>query len=314
MTGPVLVTGANGFVGQAVCRRLCNEGWRVLAAVRPGRPAPEGCEPRPAPGLAPDADWRPALDGARYVIHAAARVHQMGESLETAEQAHRDANFLGTLALAEQARRNGIQRFVFISTVKVMGEHSRSGRPFSDIDEPGPMDAYARSKWAAEQALLALPGLEVACLRPPLVYGPGATANLKSVMRLVHKGIPLPFGLIRNRRSLIGVTNLAAAAILLLTHPNACGKSFLIKDLDVSTPDLIRLLAGALGCRARLLAAPPRFLNLLARLSGRQGLAERLLGDLAVDDSGLRQTLGWKPVLTPEAELRRMAEAFIRGL
>ncbi|MBF0166162.1 MAG: NAD-dependent epimerase/dehydratase family protein [Alphaproteobacteria bacterium] len=314
MSGTVLVTGASGFVGKAACQHFKDQGWRVLAALRPGRPVPEGCEARLAPDLGPDADWRSALEGASHVLHTAARVHQMGESVELAEKAHLTANFEGTLALAHQAAQAGIKRLVFVSSAKVMGEHSPPSRPFTDSDPPAPEDAYARSKCLAEQALLALPGLEVACLRPPLVYGPGVTANLDSLMRLISKGIPLPFGLVDNKRSLIGLTNLAQALGLLLTHPEASGRSFLIEDLTVSTPNLIRLLAKALDRPARLLPVPPALLDLGARLLGKGDLASRVLGSLEIEAAELRQTLGWHPVLEPSQELGRMADSFIKGL
>lgn len=314
MTGTVLVTGASGFVGRAVCRHLQGQGWRVLAAVRPGRQVPEGCEARPAPDLGPGADWRPALEGASHVIHAAARVHQMGESGEAAEQAHLTANLEGTLKLASQAGEAGVQRFVFVSTAKVMGEHSAKGHPFTENDTPAPQDAYARAKLKAEEALLRMRGLPTAILRPPLVYGPGATANLESLMRLILKGIPLPFGLVDNQRSLIGIGNLAQALGLLLEHPKAAGQTFLIRDLDVSTPGLIRLLAQALGRKARLLAVPPILLDGMARLLGKGDLADRVLGSLAVDDAHLRGTLGWNPLHEPGQELARMAESYIKTL
>lgn len=314
MTGTVLVTGANGFVGQALCRHLRAKGWRVLAALRPGRPAPSDCEPRPAPDLAPDADWSQALAGASHVVHAAARVHRIGESGELALAAHERANHLGTRRLAEQAQQAGVKRFVFLSTAKVMGERSPPGRPFSDADTPQPEDAYAKAKRAAEQALLAQPGLDCAILRPPLVYGPGAGANLESLMRLILKGIPLPFDLVANRRSLIGRSNLAAGVDCLLNHPDATGKTFLIKDLTVSTPELIRLLARALDRPARLWPVPTGLLKLGAALTGRKDLAERVLGSLEIDDSALRGNLGWQPPADPQQDLKAMAQAFIQGL
>lgn len=314
MSGTVLVTGANGFLGRALCRHLQEKGWRVLAAVRPNRPVPEGVEARTAPNLSPDADWRPALEGASHVVHAAARVHQMGESQEAALPLHMQANCEGTLALAGQAREMGVKRFLFISTIKVMGEHNAVGKPFCDQDEPRPEDAYALSKRAAEQRLLALSGMDCVILRPPLIYGPGAGANMASLMRLIDKGIPLPFALVDNRRSLVGVTNLASGADLALSHPQAAGKAFIIKDLDVSTPGLIRLLAAAMGRPARLLPFPPGLMGVSARLLGKGDLAERILGDLFCDDAAMRQSLGWTPPLQPGQELERMAKSFIRGL
>jgi nucleoside-diphosphate-sugar epimerase len=306
----VLVTGANGFVGQAVCKHLKEKGWRVLAAVRANRPVPEGCEARPSPDLTPDADWQAALSGATHVVHAAARVHQMGESGDAALQAHLKANRDGTLALADQAQRAGVGRFVFVSTAKVMGEHNPPGQPFCDSDPPHPEDAYAISKRAAEEGLLAMPGMACAVLRPPLVYGPRVTANLQSLMRLIVKGYPLPFGRVANRRSLIGVGNLASAVGHLLEHPDASGKTFLIKDLDVSTPELIQRLARALNRPARLLPVPPALLSFGAGLLGKGDLAERILGSLEIDDGHLRHTLGWAPKIDPAWELKRMAKAF----
>jgi nucleoside-diphosphate-sugar epimerase len=305
MTRTVLVTGANGLVGQAACRHLARNGWRVLAGVREGRAAPEGCERRPAPDLTAKADWRPALEGATHVLHAAARVHQMGESPATAQRLHNEANRDGTLALAEQAGQMGVERFVFVSTAKVMGEHNPPGRPFRDEDAPSPEDAYAQAKRQAELGLLSMPGLSVAILRPPLVYGPGAGANLEALIRLIAKGVPLPFSLIRNKRSLIGLGNLISALETLLVHPQASGRAFLIRDLDVSTPELIRLLARAMGMPARLWPLMPGLMKLGAALLGKSDLAERILGSLWIDDASLRRDLGWHPAVSPEDEIGR---------
>lgn len=310
----VLVTGASGFVGRAVCARLRAAGFHVLAATRLGRPVPEGCEPRPAPDLAPDADWRAALAGADFVVHAAARVHNMKERPDEARAAHHRANFEGALSLARQALEAGTRRLVFISTAKVLGEESPPGRAFSDDSPANPQDPYARSKRQAEEGLLRLPGLETAILRPPLVYGPGAKGNLHALMSLIYKGIPLPLGLVRNRRSLIGLDNLADGALCLLTHPAAPGNTFLIKDITLSSGALAGKLGQALGRPARLLPLPPALIAGGARLLGKRAMADRLLGSFEIGATRLETALGWRPQSGSQDEFARMAAAFRQGL
>ncbi|MBI4968874.1 MAG: NAD-dependent epimerase/dehydratase family protein [Rhodospirillales bacterium] len=310
MKGAVLVTGASGLVGGAVLRHLLAAGHPVVAALRRPMPMPDGVTVRPIGDLGPATDWRAALDGVDAVVHAAARVHQIDEPLGDALAVYRQANRDGTLGLARQAQEAGVRRFVFISTAKVMGESSALGHPFTENDPPAPADAYAVSKWEAEQAVMALPGLESVVLRPPLVYGPGVKANLQSLMKVLVRGLPLPLGAVRNRRSLVGATNLAQAVRLALTHPQAVGRTYLVSDWTASSPELVRQIAKALGRSARLLPVPSGLIRLGGWLLGRPEIVERVLGSLEISAKRLTEELGWNPTLPPALELARMADEF----
>jgi nucleoside-diphosphate-sugar epimerase len=305
----ILVTGASGLVGGALVRLLAQERLRTKVALRRKIALPSGVDFHQIGDLGPETQWQGALFGVDAVVHAAARVHQMEKEGPAALDIYRLANTLGTLTLARQAAEAGVKRFVFVSTVKVMGEESPEGRPFSAQDPPAPADPYAISKWEAEQGLAEISrqtGMAVAVLRPPLVYGPGVKANMLSLARLIARGLPLPLGAIRNRRSLVGVDNLASALKLLATHPKASGATCLIQDATLSTPDLVRAIATAMERKAWLVGLPPFLLRLGAGLTGRSALAHRLLSSLAVNDEPLRRDLGWSPLISLEESMRRM--------
>lgn len=280
----VLVTGATGFVGRAVCTRLLEEGWRVRAAVRSNASTlPAGVEAE-VTGDITQASWERALQGASAVVHLAAAVHRGGRQ----DKAFYDAvNCRATERLAEAAASAGARRFVFMSSIKVNGESTPPERPFRAGDAPDPRDAYGRSKWCAEQALRRVAqtsGLEVAVVRPPLVYGAGVGANFRRLVRLVASRLPLPFGSIRNRRSFIYVGNLAALVGRCLSHPQAAGKTLLASDgEDLSTPELARRIGAALGFSPTLLPFPPAL------------LPRRIAGSLVVDGEETRSVLGWTP-------------------
>lgn len=253
-------------------------------------------------------DWTPVVAGCDTIIHLAGRVHQMGESSADPLAVYRKINVAATVDLAIAAAAAGVKRFIFVSTIKVNGDWTR-GQPFRSDDIPQPGDAYAQSKWEAEQALLTqglATGMEIVIIRPPLVYGPGVRANFLRLMQLVHSGIPLPLGAVRNVRSLVALDNLVDFLLLCATVPAAAGKTFLISDQqDVSTPDLIRIIAQAMHTPARLLSAPPSWLSTVAKLAGRAAAAERLLGSLQVDASPASRLLGWSPKVSVEEGIRR---------
>ena len=299
----VLVSGANGFVGRALCGHLNAHGHVVVPAVRR------------VSGLAGEAvvgdidgatDWTAALSGCDAVAHLAARVHMMDESAQDVLALYRATNTQATLSLAQQAAKVGIKRLVFISSIKVNGEGSPD--PYRETDPPAPRDPYAISKWEAEQGLhdiAARTGLEVVILRPPLVYGPGVKANFRRLMDAVRKGIPLPFGSIDNRRSLLYLGNLVDAIRVCIEHPAAANKTYLISDgEDVSTPDLVRRLARAMNRPARLLPVPPALLSAAGTLLGKRDQVARLLGSLTLDSSAIRRDLGWTPPYTLDDGLR----------
>jgi nucleoside-diphosphate-sugar epimerase len=311
----VLVTGANGFVGRAlVAYAKQTTDMDVRSAVRPSRAVdmPVGDVVKVA-GLDAGTDWRQAVRGCDAVVHAAARVHVMRDGEQAPLALYRQVNVDGTLALARQAVAAGVRRFVFLSSIKVNGESTLPGQPFRADDVPAPADPYAISKCEAEDALRTLAAsssLEVVIIRPVLVYGPGVKANFHSMLRWVARGLPLPLARVDNRRSLVAVDNLVNLIDRSIRHANAPGQTLLVSDgEDLSTAELLRRSARAMGVRARLVSVPPAWLEAAARLSGRQSLARRLLGSLQVDIAPTCATLDWQPITTIDDALRRTVGA-----
>lgn len=305
----IAVTGANGFVGRALVERLRADGVPVRALVRRATgPGQHGIG-----DIGADTDWRDALEGVGCVVHCAAHVHQTSPSSRSVDDDHHRINALGTARLVTEAARSGVRRLVFVSSVKVMGESSRPGTPWDIADEPHPADPYGRSKWAAERALwdtAARAGLEGVVVRPPLVYGPGVKANFLSLMRWVRHGWPLPLGAIHNRRSLVALGNLTSLLAQCTWAPQAAGQTFFVSDgHDLSTGELARAIADAMGKRVLLLPVPPAWLRLAGRLTGRNAAMDRLLGDLQVDIGHTIRRLDWRPVLTVEEALRETVQA-----
>lgn len=311
----VLVTGATGFVGRALCPRLLAEGWQVRAALREEGSARlcAGVEAAFIESIGPQTSWDAALKGVDTVVHLAARVHQMHETAPDPLVAYREVNALGTERLARAAARAGVRRLVFASSVKVNGEES--ALPYREQTPPVPVDPYGISKWEAEQALrwvAAETGLEVVLLRPTLVYGPGVKANFYTMFRVIERGFPLPLAGIRNRRSLVYLGNLVDALVLCLTHPQAAGETFLVSDAeDVSTPQLVRRAARALGVPVRLVPFPVPLLRLACRLAGKASACARLTNSLAVDSSLIREKLGWRTPYTLQEGLEETARWYL---
>ena len=298
----VLVTGATGFVGRALCAHLAATGHAVTPAVR----RESGLAHEVVVGdIGSSTDWTMALAGCDAVVHLAARVHVMRDEAIDPLTEFRAVNTQGTLNLARQAAQAGVKRFVFISSIKVNGEGRDA--PYRETDAPAPEDAYAISKWEAEQGLRQIEretGLEVVILRPPLVYGPGVKANFLRLVQIIQRGWPLPLGAIHNRRSLLYLGNFVDAIQVCIEHPDAAGQTFLLDDGEpVSTPELIRALARAMGRPARLLAVPVGVLELAGALLGKRAAVARLTGSLYVDSSLIRSRLGWTPPFTMAAGL-----------
>ncbi|MBV5287123.1 MAG: NAD-dependent epimerase/dehydratase family protein [Methyloversatilis discipulorum] len=302
---PVVVTGASGFVGGALVRRLQREGVPVRAVVRThGRGGPEALV---GPALGPEADWSRLLAGAGAVVHAAAHVHVEAADTGAARLAFRRANVEGTRSLAQQAADAGVRRFVFISSIGVNGR--RTKHPFTEDDAPAPEGPYADSKLEAERALCEVAqraGMEWVVIRPPLVYGPAAPGNFARLVRWVARGVPLPLGAVRNRRTLVAIDNLTDLVLTCLRSDSAANEVFLAGDAEsLSTPDLLRIVAKAQGRTARLVPVPPVLLRAAAVLIGRLADAERLCGDLEVDIGKACRVLHWTPPLSAREALRR---------
>ena len=311
----ILVTGATGFVGIALVKRLmadCVCGGVVAALRRLDVSLPEGLKFVQVGDLLPNTNWNTALQQVDAVVHCAARVHVMQDSANNPIDAYRHVNVQGTLNLARQAAQAGVRRFVFVSSIKVNGEATLPGHPFTADDEPGPLDPYGVSKMEAEQGLReisAQTGMEVVIVRPPLVYGPGVKANFASMMRWVARGVPLPLGAIHNARSMVALDNLVDLLVTCLKHPAAAGQTFLVSDgEDVSTTQLLRRTAHAMGKHAWLLPVPTMLLEWGAAILGKRDVAQRLCGSLQVDISKTRQLLGWSPPLTLDQGLRKAVE------
>ena len=297
-----LVTGANGFIGKALCARLAASGYGVVPAVRSKSGLPQEVVVGNLDAL---TDWRLALSGCDAVIHLAARVHVMDDTAQNPLGQYRATNTEATLNLARQAAGAGVKRFIFISSIKVNGEGRDA--PYRETNTAAPEDAYAISKWEAEQGLRQITqetGLKIVILRPPLVYGPGVKANFLQLMHIVQKGWPLPLGAVRNRRSLLYLGNFVDAIRLCVEHPAAAGQTFLLDDgLPVSTPELILALGRAMNRQVTLLPVPVGVLKWCGALIGKRAQVERITSSLYVDSSHIRTQLGWTPPYTMEAGL-----------
>ena len=308
----ILITGATGFVGKALLQRLLadDESQRLVVAVRRGGQRwPEPVLPIVTGDLTPSTDCSIALEGVAVVVHSAARVHVMHDTEADPLTAFRAVNVDGTLNLARQAAAAGVKRFVFVSSVKVNGESTPLGRPFTESDAHNPQDAYGQSKHEAEKGLRQLSadtGMEVVIIRPPLVYGPGVKANFAALMRAVQRGWPLQLGAVHNQRSLVGLDNLVDFIVTCIAHPQAANQTFLVSDgQDLSTTELVRGMAQAAGVPARLLPVPVWALQAGASLLGKGDVVQRLCGNLQVDISKARNLLGWVPPVSVEEGLRR---------
>jgi UDP-glucose 4-epimerase len=314
----VLVTGANGFVGHAVCTELARRGFSVRGAVREfagavGLPG----EVVQISDVRADADRSPAFAGVDVVIHLAARVHRMRDNVSEPLVEFRAVNSFGTTRIARAAAAQGVKRFVYISSINVNGISTQPGQRYTADDAPAPVEPYGVSKYEAERSLrqfAAETGLEVVIIRPVLIYGPGVKANFLAMMRWLHRGVPLPLGAINNQRSLVALDNLVDLIVTCVQHPNASNQTLLVSDgEDLSTTALFRRTAAALGRSARLIPVPARVLHAAARLLDKADFAERLCGSLQVDIGKTRELLGWDPPVSVDEALKRAAKDFLEN-
>ena len=311
----VLITGANGFVGKSLVKKLSEiNRYDILAITR----SEEGDWPLGVKHLKVDhlLDCSPELSGVKAIVHLAGRAHVMVEKSTNPLEAYREINVNVTLALALQAAKAGVKRFIFISSIKVNGEHTAVGKPFSADDIPAPKDPYGVSKLEAEEGLKKIAetyDMEVVIIRPVLVYGPGVRTNFESIMSWIAKGLPLPLGSVtRNKRSLVSVDNLVDFIEVCINHPAAVNEIFLVSDgEDLSTAELLIRVGQSLKKPAFLIPFPLALIKWGAFLAGRSSVAQRLSGSLQVDISKNLELLGWKPSVGVNEALKQTANAFL---
>lgn len=313
----IVLTGMSGFVGQALLPRLLNNENNIRAAVRSrNKRLDRKISLFTIDNICKNQNWKNIVTGADIVIHCAARVHVMNDSASNRLNEFREVNTYGTLKLAQQAADAGVKRFIFISSIKVNGESTALGFPFKPDDTFIPTDPYGLSKYEAEIGLHKIAketGMEVVIIRPTLVYGPGVKANFASLLNLVSKGLPLPFGCItNNKRSLVSVNNLVDLIVTCIDHPKAVNQVFLVSDdNDLSTASMVEHMSQALGKSNRLIPIPLWCYHLLGKLCGKQDVVNRLLGSLQVDISHTKEVLGWVPPQSVEDGFQETVKAFL---
>lgn len=308
----LLVTGSRGFVSSQLIGKAIKGHFECISHVRSGLNNGDFVA-----DISKSVDWSPALIGVDVVVHCAARVHQMTESQspEDVLASYREVNTLGTLNLARQAAQSGVKRFVFLSSIKVNGEKTEKGEAFKPTLADSPADPYGLSKYEAEVGLKTIAdetGLEVVIIRPPLVYGPGVKANFEAMMKLMRKGIPLPFGAINNQRSLVYIDNLVSLILTCCEHPDAANRTFLVSDNDdVSTTRLMKQIAISMGRSSRLVPIPQSVIEVGAKMLGKSHLSDRLCGNLQLNITETINTLSWKPPVSFEKGIHDTVSAFL---
>jgi nucleoside-diphosphate-sugar epimerase len=320
----ILVTGASGFIGRNICKTLSEYGRSVRGTVRNLNliSANTNIEYVSTGNINLNTNWKNILIDVDYIIHCVARVHVMKETKADLSEMYHSVNVDGTKQLAEQAAEAGVKRIIFLSSIKVNGECTDNyhrdidlntyKKIFTYSDIPNPIDSYALSKFQAEKMLGEISfqtGLEVTIVRLPLVYGYGVKGNLARLIKLVQSGIPLPLGIILNQRSMIGIDNLVDLLICCVDHPDAAGKIFLASDgKDLSTPELINLIANSMGRKARLFPFPIFLLKFAGSILGKKKEMDRLVGSLKIDSQYVQKVLNWRSPVTVSEGIRRMIQ------
>lgn len=313
----LLLTGASGFVGRALRQSLLSNTDCILSCAYRSFPADvvPTSQDVAVGSIGESTDWSNLLAGVDVVVHAAAIAHAQGGRFKEVLPCLDRVNAAATLVLARQAAKAGVKRLVFLSTIKVHGEQTLLNQSFTADNEAAPTDPYAISKWKAEQGLLEVSretGLEVVIIRSALIYGVGVKANFLNMIRWLHKGIPLPFGAVHNRRSLVALDNLIDLIVTCIDHPAAANQTFLVSDgEDLSTSELLRRMGAALGKPVRLLPVPSWMLEVGAAMLGKKALSQRLCGSLQVDIEKTRNLLNWTPPVSVDEALRKTARHFL---
>jgi nucleoside-diphosphate-sugar epimerase len=320
----VLISGATGFVGRSLVRSLIDSNCRVISIVRESQfNLPEqvvqvtvsDLENWSDTNLSFKNNFKKILIDVDVVIHLAARAHLLVDKSNDPLAKFREINTDATVIFANLAAEAGVNRFIYLSSIGVNG--NKSSQPFTEQDDPKPHNAYAISKHEAENGLLALAKeskMQVVIIRPPLVYGPNAPGNFATLIKWIYKGVPLPFGAIDNQRSFVALENLISFIIYCIDHPKAANEVFLISDgEDVSTTELLRKVAKALGKKPWLIPIPMIWMIFAAKLVGKNNIASQLFGSLQVDSTKARAVLGWKPVISMDAQLKKTADAYLEN-
>jgi nucleoside-diphosphate-sugar epimerase len=311
----ILVTGANGFIGRTLCPALRQSGHLVRETVR--NPVENNSDVIAVGNIGRETNWSAALDGIQVIIHLAARAHILSDAAADPLAEFRAVNVEGPTRLARQAVEKGVRRFIFVSSIGVLGSKSQECEALTERSTPQPASPYAIAKWEAEQALQEIrreTRLEIVIVRPPLVHGIGAPGNMERLLRWVYRGIPLPLANIDNKRSFVGVDNLADFLIRCVDSPAAANETYVISDKqDLSTPELIHLVASAMKRPARLFPMPESVARFAARLVGKTNIVDQLWGSLVVDSRKAYDELQWSPPLSAAEGIKKMAQAYLEA-
>jgi nucleoside-diphosphate-sugar epimerase len=315
----ILITGASGFIGKELCKSLCHDNYFVRAIIRENSKEKNvaASDKIIIDEINSTMNWQDELEDIDCVIYLAGRVHIMRDHVNNPLQEFQEANTFSPLNLAKQASLVGVKRFIYLSSIKVNGEATKPYTYFTEDTNYIPVDAYALSKYEAEQGLSHIAQktqMEVVIIRPPLVYGQNVKANFLSIMKVLYKRIPLPFGAVHNQRSLVALDNLVSFIIHCIDHPKAANEIFLISDgEDVSTTELLHKVAKAFGKKTFLVPVPVSLMRFTAKLLGKEDVADRLFGSLQVDSTKAMNLLGWKPVISMDEQLKKTADAYLNN-